>query len=44
MDAGYFDRDLTDENLDVGKNIPDCGMSKGRDQGVWEEWNDQRGK
>lgn len=42
--AGHLDRDLTDENLAVGKNIPDCGTSKGRDWGVWEEWIDQRGK
>lgn len=32
---------LTGVKLAVGKNIPDCGMSQGKGQEVWEEWNQQ---
>lgn len=31
--AGHLDRDLADENLAVGKDIPDRRASKGRDRG-----------
>lgn len=31
--AGHLDRDLADENLAVGKDIPDRRASEGRDRG-----------